>query len=106
MANFCQYIINYFSFIQSCKIIECFIPISIIIIRTIFIFFFSLLFNIFFLNQTYYAKKFNYFNEKYKLIHSENSDLYIPNKERILYVLRNTFANSIIKIIIINNKIS
>ena len=91
-----QHIINYFSCIHCCKITKSYIPLSIRIIRSLFLLILSFVFNILFLNQKYYEKKFNFFNEKYVLIHAENVDLNIPTKERISYALSNTITNAII----------
>ena len=103
---FYRHIISYFSLIHCCKINESFIPVSIKIIKNIFIFFLSNIFNLLFLNQNYYIKKFNHFNEKYKLIHSENLDLKISTEERIRFALNNTFIYAIftfILLIIVNS---
>ena len=96
-----QHIINYFSFIHCCKITKSFIPLSIRIIRSIFIFFLSFVFNILFLNQSYFEKKFNHFNEKYIFIHAENSDLKVSSGERISYALTNTFIYALISFILL-----
>ena len=96
-----QHIINYFSFIHCCKITKSYIPLSMRIIRSIFLFFLSFVFNILFLNQTYYEKKFNHFNEKYNIIHSEILDLKISTGERIGYAISNTFAYAIICFILL-----
>jgi hypothetical protein len=57
-----QHIINYFQCIHCCKITKSYIPLSIRIIRSLFLFILSFVFNILFLNQNYYEKKFNHFN--------------------------------------------
>ena len=101
MIIFYKHIISYFSLIHCCKINESFIPVPIKIIKSIFIFFLSNIFNLLFLNQNYYIKKFNHFNEKYKLIHSENLDLKISTEERIRFALNNTFIYAIFTFILL-----
>ena len=96
-----QHIINYFSFIHCCKITKSYIPLSMRIIRSIFLIFLSFVFNILFLNQIYYEKKFNYFNEKYIFIHSENLDLKVSTGERISYAISNTFGYAMISFILL-----
>ena len=71
------------------------------IIRSIFLVFLSFVFNILFLNQTYYEKKFNHFNEKYIFIHSENLEIKVPTGERITYAISNTFAYAMISFILL-----
>jgi hypothetical protein len=61
----------------------------------------SFIFNILFLNQNYYEKKFNHFNEKYTLIHAENLDIKIPTGKEIEYAFSNTFATSMISFILL-----
>ena len=39
---------------------------------------FIFVFNILWLNQTYYEKKFEHFQEEYKLVYSENENIKIP----------------------------
>lgn len=96
-----QHIINYFSFIHCCKITKSYIPLSMRIIRSIFLIFLSFVFNILFLNQIYYEKKFNYFNEKYIFIHSENLDVKVSTGERISYAISNTFGYAMISFILL-----
>ena len=96
-----QHIINYFSFISCCKITKSYIPLTIRVIRSIFILFLSFVFNILFLNQSYYEKKFNHFNDKYTFIHSENSELAVSTGERISFALSNTFAYALVSFILL-----
>ena len=91
-----QHIINYFSNINCCKITESYIPIPIRLIRSIFIFILSFVFNILFLNHTYYENKFEYFNERYIFIHSEVEELKIPISQKIIYAISNTFGKAMI----------
>jgi len=96
-----QHIINYFTFIHCCKITRSYIPLSMRIIRSLFLFILSFVFNILFLNQNYYEKKFNHFNEKYSLIHAESLDIKISTGEKIGYAFSNTFATSMISFILL-----
>ena len=94
-------IINYFSFMSCCKITKSYIPLTIRIIRSIFILFLSFVFNILFLNQSYYEKKFTYFNDKYKLIHVEDPDLKVSTGERIGFALSNTFVYALVSFLLL-----
>ena len=96
-----QHIINYFSFIHCCKITKSYIPLSMRIIRSLFLFILSFIFNILFLNQNYYENKFIHFNEKYTLIHAENLDIKISTGEKVGYALSNTFSTSMISFILL-----
>ena len=100
-----QHIINYFSFIHCCKITKSFIPLSMRIIKSLFLLVLSFVFNILFLNQTYYENKFNYFNENNKLMSDKSSELVITTGERIEYAISNTFVGAMISfflLIIVN----
>ena len=96
-----QHIINYFSFMSCCKITKSYIPLTIRIIRSIFILFLSFVFNILFLNQTYYEKKFSHFNDKYKLIHAEDPDLKVSTGERISFALSNAFVYALVSFLLL-----
>ena len=96
-----QHIINYFSCMHCCKITKSYIPLSMRLIRSIFLIFLSFVFNILFLNQGYYEKKFIHFNEKYKLIHAESPDLVVKSGEKIGYAISHTFANAIVSLILL-----
>ena len=96
-----QHIINFFSFIHCCKITKSYIPLSIRIIRSIFLIFLSFVFNILFLNQSYFEKKFNHFNEKYIFIHAENTDIKVSSGERISYAISNTFIYALISFLLL-----
>ena len=95
-----QHIINYFSTINSCRITESYIPLSIRLIRSLFMLVLSFLLNILWLNHTYYENKFEYFNEKYTLIHSETDEVIIPSGEKISYAISNTFGKAMITFVI------
>ena len=96
-----QHIINYFSCMSCCKITKSYIPLTIRIIRSIFILFLSFVFNILFLNQTYYQKKFDHFNNKYIFIHAEESNLKVPTGERINFALSNTFVYALVSFLLL-----
>ena len=96
-----QHIINFFSFIDCCKITESYIPLSIRLIRSLFMIILSLVINILFLNQTYYDNKFDYFNKEYIIINSETDDINIPSGKRITYAVKNTFGKAVISFIIL-----
>ena len=101
-----QHIINWFS-ITCCNIIESYIPTNIKIIRSILMVVLSFLLNTLFLTQDYFAKKFKYFNENYKLLVGSNDDItitpedidgntIIPTNEKTSYAFKNTIINAII----------
>ena len=101
VASLKQHIINFFSFIHCCKITKSYIPLPMRIIRSIFLVFLSFIFNILFLNQDYYEKKFNHFNEKYIIINSDNPNLKISSGAKIGYAISNTFAYAMISFILL-----
>ena len=96
-----QHLINYFSFLHCLKITKSFVPLTIQIIRSIFLFFLSFVLNILFLNQSYYEKKFEHFDEKYKIIHGEDKDLKVPTGERISYAIGHTFGYAMVVFILL-----
>ena len=55
-----------------------------------------MVFNLLYLDQTYFEKKFEHFQEKYKLVYGENENIKIPLGERISYALGKVFVNAII----------
>ena len=59
------------------------------------------MFNILFLTQNYYEKKFNHFNDKYTFIHSKESDLTISAGKRIIFALANTFVYALVSCILL-----
>ena len=100
-----QHIINFFSFLTCCKITESYVPFPLRITRSIFMIILSFLFNVLFLNQNYYLKKFKYFNQKYKLIAGITDGITIlpeevsgdiPSSELWKYSLIHTLVYSII----------
>ena len=84
-----------------CKITKSYIPLTIRIIRSIFIIFLPFVFNILFLNQTYYEKKFAHFNDEYKLIQAEDPDLKVPTGERISFSLSKAFVYDLISFLLL-----
>ena len=96
-----QHIINFFSVVYCLKITKSHIPLTMQIIRSLFIFFLSFVLNILFLNQDYYIKKFNHFNEKYVFFSDENLDITIPTGEKISYAIGHTFGFAMVVFIIL-----
>ena len=76
------------------KITKSYIPLTMRVIRSIFILFLSFMFNILFVDQTYYEKKFNDFNDKYKFIHDKDLDLTVSTGQKISFELENTLINA------------
>jgi hypothetical protein len=95
-----QHIINFFSSINCCRITESYIPLSIRVIRSLFIFILSFVLNILWLNHSYYEQKFDYFNKKYIIIKSETEKITIPTGEKINYAISNTFGKAMISFIL------
>ena len=95
-----QHIINYFSFIDFCNITESHIPLPIKLIRSLFMIITSFVINVLWLNQTYYEKKFEYFNKEYNILYSEN-DISIPTGKKIGYAIGKTFAKALLSFVIL-----
>ena len=95
-----QHIINYFSFIDFCNITESHIPFPIKLIRSLFMIITSFVINVLWLNQTYYEKKFEYFNKEYNILYSEN-DISIPTGKKIGYAIGKTFAKALLSFVIL-----
>ena len=93
-----QHIINYFSFFHCCKITKSYIPLTLKIIRSIFLFFLSFVFNILFLNQNYYDKKFSQFDV---VVKTNQTNLEISSKKIISFAISNTFVYAIISFILL-----
>ena len=106
-----QHIINFFSVCNCCNITESYVPLPIRLIRSIFLIILAFLFNLLFLNQKYYSKKFRYFNEKYKLIAGTTDGVTItpievlfggiPGNEVWKYSFTHTFVNALISFAIL-----
>jgi len=95
-----QHIINYFSNINCCKITESYIPISIRLIRSIFMIILTFVLNILWLNQTYYENKFEYFNNEYIFIYTQVENK-VPTGKRFSYAFSNTFVKGLISFAIL-----
>ena len=91
-----QHIINFFSGIKCCKITESFFPLSIRILRSLFMIILSFVLNILWLDQIFYTNKFEHFNKEYTIVNSVTSELNIPLKKKIIYSIKNTFKNAFI----------
>ena len=96
-----QHIINYFSCINCLKITESYIPISIRLIRSIFMIFVSFVLNIICLGQTYYEKKLEHFNKEYTIINSATIDIKIPLGKKISYAIGNVFGKAMLVFVIL-----
>jgi predicted nucleic acid-binding Zn finger protein len=95
-----QHIINFFSNINCCKITESYIPISVRLIRSIFMIILTFVLNILWLNQTYYENKFEYFNNEYKFIYTQVENK-VPTGKRFSYAFSNTFIKGILSFAIL-----
>ena len=96
-----QHIINYFSFISCCKMTESFIPISIRLIRSIFMIILTFVINILCFNQSYYETKFEHFNDKYQFIYTQRNEINIPTSEKIIYAIGKGFGKAMISFLIL-----
>ena len=96
-----QHIINYFSTIDCCKMTESYIPIAIRLIRSIFMIILSFVINALCFNQSYYDKKFEHFNEKYKFIFAEKYDIIVPISQRVIYAISNGFGKAMLTLLIL-----
>ena len=96
-----QHIINYFSEIKYCKITESYIPLTLRLIRSLFLFILSIILSILWLDQKYFEEKWNHFNEKYSLLSSQDEKVEIPLSERISYALSHTITSVIVDLILL-----
>ena len=96
-----QHIINYFSEIKYCKITESYIPLTLRLIRSLFLFILSIILSILWLDQKYFEEKWNHFNEQYSLLSSQDEKVEIPLSERISYALSHTITSVIVDLIIL-----
>ena len=96
-----QHIINYFSEIKYCKITESYIPLSVRLVRSLFLFILSIILSILWLDQKYFEEKWNHFNEQYALLSSQDEKMEIPLSERISYALSHTITNVIVDLIVL-----
>ena len=103
--NFCKYywkylslyqsIINLFHPIKCLKIENSYIPTLVKLMRIIFMLSLNMFLNVFHLEQQYYRKKYEYFNNKYN-IRSEFYDNKINLNERFKYGFENTIISGLI----------
>ena len=108
-SNFCknywlflsikQHIINYFSELACCNITLSYIPLELRFVRSIFLFILSIVITILWLDQKYFEKKWDHFNDKYSLSSTFQNDFEISVGERIGYALGNNIGNAIINLI-------
>ena len=97
-----QHLINFFADITLCHMTETYIPITLKFVRSLFIVNLSLILSILWLDQKYFEKKWNHFNEKYSFTNKEeNGDIEISLSERISYALYKTIAYVIVDLIIL-----
>ena len=97
-----QHLINFFADITLCHMTETYIPITLKFVRSLFIVNLSLILSILWLDQKYFEKKWNHFNEKYSFTNKEeNGDIEISLSERISYALSKTIAYVIVDLIIL-----
>ena len=79
--------------VKSLDINKSFIPLSMKIIRFLFMLSFNMFMNSLFLTQNYFKKKFFYFNKKYNIQYNEDSKQ-ISSNEKFAYAIRNTIGFS------------
>ena len=96
-----QHIINFFSEIKYCNITESYIPLTLRLIRSLFLFLLSLIMAILWLDQKYFEEKWNHFNEKYSLLSDTEEKIDISLSERIAYALSHTIGHVIVNLIVL-----
>jgi hypothetical protein len=96
-----QHIINFFSEIKYCNMTESYIPLTLRLIRSLFLFLLSLIMAILWLDQKYFEEKWNHFNEKYSLLSDTEEKIDIPLSERIAYALSHTIGHAIVNLIVL-----
>ena len=96
-----QHIINYFSDISPCNMTESYIPLPLRFVRSIFIILLCIIISILWLDQKYFEKKWEHFNDKYSIIYSTEKKIEIPLGERTSYALSKNFAFVIVNLIIL-----
>ena len=94
-----QHIINYFSELTCCNITISYIPLELRFVRSIFLFILSIIITILWLDQKYFEKKWEHFNDKYSLSTTPQNDLEISLGERIGYALGTNFGYVIVNLI-------
>ena len=94
-----QHIINYFSDLTCCEITISYIPLELRFVRSIFLFILSIIITILWLDQKYFEKKWEHFNDKYSLSTTFERDFEISLGERIGYALGTNFGYVIVNLI-------
>jgi hypothetical protein len=94
-----QHIINYFSELSCCNITISYIPLELRFVRSIFLFILSIVITILWLDQKYFEKKWEHFNDKYSLSSTLKKDFEISLGERISYALGHNIGNAIVNLI-------
>ena len=80
--------------IKALEINKSFVPLSMKVIRFLFMLGFNMFINSLFLTQNYFKKKYTYFNNKYNIQYNENIQG-ISNNEKFSYAIKNTIGFSI-----------
>ena len=94
-----QHIINYFSELSCFNITISYIPLALRFVRSIFLFILSIVITILWLDQKYFEKKWEHFNDKYSLSSTLKKDFEISLGERISYALGHNIGNAIVNLI-------
>ena len=96
-----QHIINYFSDITCCNMTESYIPLPLRFVRSIFIIMLCIIISILWLDQKYFEKKWEHFNDKYSIVYSTEKKIEIPLGERTSYALGHNFGYIIVNLILL-----
>ena len=96
-----QHIINFFGIITFCNMTKNYIPLTIKIIRSLFLVVLSLILSILWLDQKYIQKKWEHFNDKYSLLTTKEKNISISLSERISYALSHTIVHVIVDLIVL-----
>ena len=96
-----QHIINYFSDITCCNMTESYIPLPLRFVRSIFIIMLCIIISILWLDQKYFEKKWEHFNDKYSIVYSTEKKIEIPLGERTSYALGKNFGYVIVNLILL-----
>ena len=96
-----QHIINYFSNITCCNMTESYIPLPLRFVRSIFIIMLCIIISILWLDQKYFEKKWEHFNDKYSIVYSTEKKIEIPLGERTSYALGKNFGYVIVNLILL-----
>ena len=98
--SFKQPLINLFSIFDIFKVTNSCIPIQMKLMRFLFMLILNLFINSMTITQNYFKDKYEYFNEKYKLVESDNIKIKIDILERLSYAMKHSFPEVIITFII------